>query len=367
MNKALKLQFAIAMVGLLFVGCGSSEKKQEKKPATVSVVEIKQENVPFNIKYTGITEAYQFTQLRARVDGYLLGQEYKDGAVVKQGARLVQIDPAPYKVAVDNATAKLQSAQAAFLIAKQNFDRISPLYEKKAATKQDYDTAVATLDTSKAEVTAASANLEQARLNLSYCDITTPFDAVADKIYQYKGSYVSPSKDSLLTTVYQINPIRVNFEISEADYEAITTNAGSVNILGRPVKILFSTGKEYEKTGKIDFVSPAINEKTGTRTMRVVVENPNGKLTPGQYLGMIFTDINLNGVTLVPQESILQGEHGYMVYKVTSPTTAVQQQVTPSRWIGDRVIIKDGIKVGDKIVKSGIEKIGVDGKIVVAH
>jgi membrane fusion protein (multidrug efflux system) len=364
----LKFNGSLLLVGALLVGCGPDEVKQtDKKPATVSVVEIKPESIPIDTSYAATAEAIRHTQIRARIDGYLLEQEYKDGALVKKGQTLIQIDSAPYKLAVDNSQAKQQAIEAQYMNAKENFDRVAPLYESKAATKQEYDTAVATLRTLKANLLAANAEVEQAKLNLSYCKITAPFDGVADKILQYEGSYIIPAQNGLLTTLSQINPIRMNFEMSETDYETILSASGAQNLIGQTVKVIFANGKNYESVGKIDYIAPTINQTTGTRTARIIVDNKDGKLSPGQYAHVEFGNINMKNVFLIPQKSLMQGEHGYFVYKAVDKTSVIQQAVTLGKWVGDKVIIMQGIKNGDLVVKNGIEKIGNDGKIIIKN
>lgn len=352
---------------LLFASCQKKPQEQNRPPANVSVITVEPQPARVLMEFTGTAEAMRHVQIRTRVDGYLQKQRYRDGQRVSKGKLLISIDPRPFEIALQQAQASLEQAKAQQQNADANFERIKPLFEQSAASRQEYDAATAALRIAKAQLQSAKASVAQAELNLEYTKIVSPISGIADRMLPHEGAYVSTQQNALLTTVYQVDPIWVNFSIGENDYlklqEAVKSGTVVKNGAKPTVQISLSDGRKLEQKGVVEFSSPVLDPSTGTRALRATLPNPDASILPGQFVRVSMGDLEWQNALLVPQKALMQGQKGYFVYVAVSEIKAEQRPVKLGEWIGENVIIKEGLRDGERVIVDGTAKISPQGAI----
>ena len=279
----------------MLAACGRGEQHGGGfPPAAVTVQPVQATTVPVRFEFVGQTEGSKEAQVRARVQGILEKRAYIEGGRVAAGQTLFIIDPRPYAAQAQAAEADLSRAQAQYSQAKRNFDRVKPLAGSNALSQREYDEAVSAEETGAAAVKQAQAKLTEARLNLGYTTVTAPVSGYASRAQKSEGSLVTPTQDSLLTTISQIDPMYVNFSVSEAEQLKLARLVASGELkvpaadkAGSPsytVSVKLSDGSTYTRKGKLDFTDPRINTATGTIEPRAELPNPDAPLRPGQFV-----------------------------------------------------------------------------------
>ncbi len=335
-------------------GCGKEEvKAAEKPPAEVFTVKVEARDIPVSFQYVAQTESSHEVEIRARVIGFLDKRVYTEGAMVKAGDVLFQMDPKPFQAQVDDAAAALARQKAALETARLNLARVKPLVEQDALSKKQLDDATGVYETYAAAVEQSKAQLTQAQLNLSYCTITSPVDGATGAALVKDGAYVSLT-NSHLTTVSSLSPMWVNFSVSEQNLrneiakKAVLPPANDEY----DVEIIQVDGTPFPKRGRITFKAPIYNPQTGTFLIRVTLDNPGGVLRPNQYVqARIHGAVRPNAV-LVPQRAVQQGAKGHFVW-VVKDAKAEQRPVTVGEWNGDDWFINDGLRAGEEVVVDG--------------
>src|SRR4051812_26212249 len=256
-------------------------------PAVVAVQEVQPKSIPIELEYPAQTAGSREVEVRARVPGILLKRNYEEGHAVKQGQSLFSLDAAPFEAAAARAEADVAAAEARLSAASRQARRTKPLYEAKAASQKDFDDAVSAEEVSAADVKAARARLREARLNLDYTKVEAPVSGISSRALKSEGTLVS-GPDVLLTTVSQVDPIYVNFGISEAEQSRLRRDAAAGKLVmpkdGRfDVAIRFEEGRTFAKAGKLAFTDVRINQQTGTSDARAEIPNPTGDVRPGQF------------------------------------------------------------------------------------
>ncbi len=261
---------------------------QSPPTVEVGVIEVKPQETPALFEYTGRTESSREVEIRARVSGYLDRIAYEEGAIVRQGDLLFQLDKRPFVAALDKAKGQLAVEQAKNENAVANYRRVEPLARQNAVSLRDLDDAKAFLLASKAAVQAAAAEVQQAEIDLGYTTIRTPSTGLIDRAQVKEGSLVSAGS-TLLATVYQLNPIWVNFGVGENEVLKFEEQVakGTLRTPGRgniAVELVFADGAVYPTKGRIDYIAPSVDQTTGTINLRAAVPNPQGQLRPGQFV-----------------------------------------------------------------------------------
>ena len=305
------------LTGLLLISACKNEDNKNASQAqsmTVKAVRVEPHNVPLSFEYAARAQGSKETQVRARVGGILLKRNYTEGATVKAGDVLFEIDPAPYKVALAQAKAQLAQSRAQLKSAQNDWDRISTLFKQHVVSEKSRDDSLAALDTAKASVQAAQAQVDQAQLNLDYTTVTAPISGVTSMEAQSEGSLISATgESSLLTNITQVDPIYVIFSASESEILSLTamTDKGLISnpLNGKDIiaRVKFGNDLFYPLTGKINFINPTIDESTGTIKLRAVFPNPEGRLRPGQFLRLVMEGLVRQNAIVVPEEAVMQG------------------------------------------------------------
>lgn len=372
MNRISTLALSSVLL-LTLGGCERPKAKGMEKPpegpVPVTVTNVKSGNFPAILEATGQTQAYYTVQVYARISGYLLKRAYTEGQFATKGETLFIIDPSDLKNALDSAQAAYELANANYSNAKAVLNRIKPLAQANAASQQDLDSATANERNAAAAVTGAKASLEQAKLNLSYTTIKAPISGFVDKSKIDIGTYITAGANGLLTTVYQNDPIYVNFTFSE-NQKIARQNAIASGRLVAPkdgnyeVELTLGDGSTLVKKGQINFVAPFIDSTTGTITYRAIIDNSDHALLPGQFVHVKVKGMEWKNTLYIPQKTLLTGDKGKFVYAIEANNTVTTKPVTTGEWVGENVLIESGINVGDKIAADGLVKLKPGADII---
>lgn len=344
---------------LSFTALAQQPAATTRPPAPVSVVEVKPENTPATFEFTGKTASSRQVEINARVEGYLDKIAYEEGSLVKTGQLLFQLDPKPFQAALDNAKAVLAQQEALLTRARQTLARVKPLAKQNAVSQQDLDNATAGVLTSEAQVQAAKAQVETARLNLGYTTIKSPLNGLSSSANFREGALITPAgKNAQLTTIVQIDPMWVNFGLGENEVLKIRAQqaAGQLNRPGLnkiQVELILADGSVYPQKGQITFVDPVINAQTGTYNVRAVVPNPDNQLSPGQFVRVQLKGAVRPNAIMVPQVAVMQGPNGKFVFVVSPDDTAQPKPIQVGDWYGDQWIVNSGLEPGDRVVVDG--------------
>lgn len=350
---------------LLCISLSSCNHQEAKNQASFSV-DVKTKTIvpttiPALFSFVGFTQSSHKVEIRARVEGYIERVDYKEGSFVNAGDILYQLDSKPFEAAVENAKGALSKQQAILWNAKKTVERLKPLFEQKAASRKDLDSAIADELTATAEVQSATARLMQAELDLGYTTIKTPISGhIADTNYN-EGALITPGSNSLLTTVSVVDPIWVYFSISENERLKFKREEANHQLVfpeqkELEIELVLADGSTFPYKGIVNFASPTIDQKTGTMSIRAVLPNPGNVLMPGQ-----FVHINVLGATrpnaiIIPQRALLEGKNGMFVYVVINGKAEIRD-VQVGDWYLDDWIIQSGLIEGDVVITDGINKL----------
>jgi len=354
--------WAVILIGAFvilapFAGCGKKEAPQARPPAEVSAIKIEPKDAPIVIEFVGQTQSSHQVEIRARVNAFLDERTYNEGSVVRAGDVMFKMDPKPFQAQLEAEQGALTQQQARLTTARANLARVKPLVEQDALSQKDLDDATGQEQAAAAAVETAKANVEQARLNLGYTTISAPVTGVSSYARVQDGAYVSQA-NSLLTYVAQIDPIWVNFSMSENDVLKYRGQAGAGQLIlpkkGEwEVEVLLGDGSIYPKRGRVFFSDAEYNPQTGTFLVRSTFPNPDGVLKPGQFVrAHVLGASRPNGI-LVPQRAVQQGSKGHFVWVVSKEGKAEQRPVVVGDWQGNNWFITEGLKGGEVVVVDG--------------
>src|ERR1700745_4164623 len=359
MMKQISTALVSAVLLLHAVGCTNNTGRPAAPPPppVVEVAPVIQKNVPVQGEWVGTLEGYVNAQIQPQASGYLIRQEYREGAFVKKGQLLFEIDPRPFQAVLDQAKGQLAQAEAQMANAETNVKRDIPEAEAHAIPQSQLDTDTQLLRGAKAAVEADQAAVEQAELNLGYTRVFSLVDGIAGINTVQVGNLVGPS--TVLTAVSQVSPIKVYFPISEQEYLRMADGGGpgSVDFITHasriPLQFALADGSTYPHPGRIIFADRQVNTQTGT--IQIVGEFLNSKnlLRPGQYARIQAPTGNITGALLVPQAAVNQQQESHQVV-VLGPDNHVHirtVQVGPT--VGKEWVITAAVKPGDRVVTAG--------------
>jgi RND family efflux transporter MFP subunit len=369
MKKKIFAGFIGAALLSSSLGCSNTNVRASTgpTPAKVEVAPVIQKDVPVQGEWVGTLEGYVNAQISPQVNGYLIRQDYHEGAFVKKGQVLFEIDPRPFQAVFDQAKAQLAQAQAQMANAETNVKRDIPEAEAHAIPQSQLDSDTQSLLGAKAAVEAAQASVEQAALNLGYTKVVSLVDGIAGINTVQVGNLVGPS--TVLTAVSQVSPIKVYFPISEQEYLRMADGGGpgSVDLLTHasriPLQLTLADGSVYPHPGRIIFADRQVNTQTGT--IQIVGEFPNYRnlLRPGQYARIQTPTGNITGALLVPQAAVNQQQGTYQVTVVGADNRAQLRTVEVGPRVGTLWVITTGLKPGERVVAVGAEK-AKEGELV---
>lgn len=340
-------------------GCGKKKEKPQGELITeVVAVTVETKDTPVSAEFLGQTESSRQVEIRTRVNGFLEKLVYQEGSVVKAGQVMFEIEKPPFEATLQQAKGDLAVQQARLSTAKANLDRIKPLAEKNAISKKDLDDAIGKEQEAKALVLESEGRVMQAELNLGYATIRSPVTGLSSRSRKQEGSYLSQGPEGLLTYVAQLDPIWVNFSLSEN--EVLKNRAEQSKgrlILKNPkdmeVEIILADGTRFPHKGRINFYEPSYSTDTGTFLVRTVLPNPQGILKPGQFVRVKPLDAIRPKAIVVPQRAVQQGASGHFVWVVNKERKAENRPVVVGDWVGQDWFISEGLNSGDQVVVDG--------------
>jgi membrane fusion protein (multidrug efflux system) len=351
----------------LFAACSKKGTEVQKfGPPEVLIAEVIQKDVPVVREWIGSLDGSVNADVRARVSGYLISQNYKEGTLVHQGDLLFQIDPSTYEAVVEQAKSALAQSEANQLQAEQTEKRETQLFEQKVESAQNRDNAVQANVAAKAEVKAQQAALRQAQLNLEFTKISAPLNGIAGIANPGIGDLVGPSDAQPLMTMSTVDPIKVYLKISEQDYLKFARRveqSGNAAQAAPPVEIVLADGTLYPHPGKFSAVDREVDQQTGTIRLAALFPNPNNILRPGGFVRVRVTVRNIRGALLVPQRAVSELQTSDEVAVVNGDDKVEIRSVKVGDKVGSLWVIEDGIKPGDRVIVEGAQKVR-DGQLV---
>ena len=343
----------------LLAGCEKKEVAEKPGPPEVLVAEVSQQNVPINEEWVAQLAGSVNSDITPKVEGYLLKQDYQNGFLVRKGQLLFELDPRQYQAGVDHAEASLARTRAEVERYQNDVTRDTPLAAQNAIPQKQLDNDIASLNASKAEILADQAALDNAKLNLAWTKIYSPIDGIAGDSKSQVGDLVGTA--TKMTTVSQVNPIWVNFNIAESAYLGIAARISALLRSGKPgntpVTYIQANGEDFPRTGRVIQVNRQVTAGTGTIQITAEFPNPDAILRPGGFGRVrIQTGDNPNAL-LVPQPAVIEVQSQYQLIVVSPDNKATFRPVKVGDRVGPNWIITEGLKPGERVVVEGILKI----------
>jgi membrane fusion protein (multidrug efflux system) len=351
------------------------EKKQEVKtpppPTEVNVITVTPQTIPVEVSFVAQVESSHQVEIVARVNGFLEKILYKEGDVVEQGQKMFLMDQKPFIAQVEAMRSALANNKAQLWTAQANLNRIEPLAKLDAASKSDLDNAIGAVQAAKAAVNQAEARLKQAELDLSYTEIKSPVTGVSGEAKAREGAYLSIGPGGNLSYVAQLDPVWVNFSVSQNQLAASRKQIAAGRIIPPPnqeytVEVYLSEGNPYPHIGKVSFVDPTFNRETGTFLVKAVLSNPDARLLPGMFVKAVLQGAQRPGALAVPQRAVQQTSNGHVVFVVSSEGKAEVRPVVVGPWVGQDWVIEKGLIPGEKVITDGFMRLapGMPVKVV---
>jgi len=357
------------MLTAFAISLGTACKRAEPPappPPEVLVTAVVQKDVPIYTEWVGTTVGFVNAQIVPRVQGYLLKQDYQDGAYVKADQLLFEIDDRPYKAALDQALGDLAQQQANLRKNQLDVAKYKPLAAQGAATKQELDGAVQATHASEAQVKGAEAAVENARLNLGWTKVYSPIEGIAGIAPVQVGDLVTPS--TALTNVSQVDPMKVTFPITEREYLRYADRIREHQEKGRAqnepdLQLILADGGTYPHPGRFYVANRQIDQQTGTILVQALFPNPDAVLRPGLYAKVRAPTETRRGAVVIPQRGVQETQGVYQVAVVGADDKVALRTVKPGEQVDGLWIIDDGLESGEQVVTEGLQKVK-DGIVV---
>ncbi|MDE3055442.1 MAG: efflux RND transporter periplasmic adaptor subunit [Verrucomicrobiota bacterium] len=348
---------------LLLVSCSHAPPPPAKEAIPVSVIRVNPQPIPADFSFVGVGESSHIVQIRARVEGYLESINYVEGSMVEQGQLLFTLDQRPFLADLEKAQGELSHQKAVLWNAEQTKNRMVPLYAQSAVSQRDLDNSIADLLVAQADVEKAQAALYQSELNLGYSSLVSPVRGLSSQAKYRPGALITPGvgEESLLTTLYVVDPIWVNFNVSDNDLLHLRKDIASGKIIVPPnkqfrIEAVLSDGTILPAEGTIDFTNPAIQQTTGTMLIRAVLPNPKLEIYPGLFVTVRVLGAIRPHAMLVPQSAVVQGASSPLLFVVENGK-AMERPVKLGEWYKDFWIIDEGLTPGDIVVARGVNRL----------
>ncbi|HCM4759600.1 TPA: multidrug efflux RND transporter periplasmic adaptor subunit AcrA [Salmonella enterica subsp. enterica serovar Mbandaka] len=348
---------------LALTGCDDKQDQQGgQQMPEVGVVTLKTEPLQITTELPGRTVAYRIAEVRPQVSGIILKRNFVEGSDIEAGVSLYQIDPATYQATYDSAKGDLAKAQAAANIAELTVKRYQKLLGTQYISKQEYDQALADAQQATAAVVAAKAAVETARINLAYTKVTSPISGRIGKSSVTEGALVQNGQASALATVQQLDPIYVDVTQSSNDFLRLKQELANGSLKQEngkaKVDLVTSDGIKFPQSGTLEFSDVTVDQSTGSITLRAIFPNPDHTLLPGMFVRARLQEGTKPTALLVPQQGVTRTPRGDATVLVVGADNKVEtRQIVASQAIGDKWLVTDGLKAGDRVVVSGLQKV----------
>ena len=357
----------VGFVRLVSLGCGNKgAAAAPAPPPNVQVVSVIQRDVPVYHEYIATLDGFVNAVIQPQVSGYLIQQNYREGALVRKNQVLFKIDPRPFQALLDQAKAQLAQAEAQLGKTKLDVDRDTPLAKEQAIAQSQLDNDIQANLAAKASMQAGKASVQQAELNLEFTNVRSLIDGVAGIASGQVGNLVNPQ--TILTTVSQLDPIKAYFVVSEQAYlDFVKRNPTEAAREAREkelqLELILANGSIYPRKGRFYAADRQVDIQTGAIRLAGLFPNPDNVLRPGQYGKVRFVSYVRQGALLVPQRSVVELQGNYLVAVVGNDNKVTQRTVKLGERTGAMWIVDDGLKPGEHVVVEGVQKVR-DGMVV---
>ena len=353
------------LIAFGMAGCGPGKQAAAPPafgPPEVSFITVKTEKVVLTSELPGRTTAYLVAEVRPQVGGIIQKRLFEEGANVKAGDLLYQIDPAQFQAAYERARAELTRAEAKIISIRFKYERSKALIQSKVISQQDFDNAESDLHMAEADIQASKAAEETAEINLDYTKVTAPISGRIGKSHVTVGALVTANHLIPLATIQQMNPIYVDATQSSADFLRLKRNITEGLIKndekGTKVKLLFEDGSPYPPDGEMKFRDITVDQSTGSFILRIVFPNPDNALLPGMYVRAMVEEGIVDDAVLVPHQSVSRNMRGDPFAMIVDASDKVEMRMLAiDRSIGEKWLVKEGLKSGDRVIMEGFQKI----------
>jgi RND family efflux transporter MFP subunit len=346
---------------LAMVGCGRTQAAAPSPPPEVSVAPVVQQDVPVYSEWVATLDGYVNAEIRPQVSGYIIKQNYKEGSLVRKGQVLFEIDPRPFKAALDRAKGDLAQAEAQLGKSALDVERDTPLAKARAIAQSQLDNEIQAKLGAQAAIESNRAIVEQAELNLEWTRVTSLIDGIAGIAKVQVGNLVG--LNSVLTSVSQVDPIKAYFPISEQAYvlaqkqTSAVSSKHAISFFGNSLDLILTDGSIFPQKGKILLADRQVDPNTGTIRIVAAFPNPGNILRPGQY-GRVHVETNMKrGALLVPQNAVAQSQGSYQVAVVGGDHKINMRAVKPGETVGTMWVIDSGLKPTEQVVVGGTQRL----------
>lgn len=362
MNRKCLLLIPLFFSSVIITACDNKPAVKTTMEPEVGVVTLAPSSVNIKSELPGRALAFEIAEIRPQVGGIIIKRNFVEGDKVSKGESLYQIDPAPLQARLDSAKGALAKAQATANNVRLTLNRQSALIKSNYVSRQDYDTTRSQLNEAQANVAVAKADLEQATINLRYANVTSPIDGISGKSSVTVGALVTANQENSLVTVQRLDPIYVDLTQSVQDFLRLKEEKANGKIAQQqgkiPVELMLENGKRYRHTGTLEFSDPAVDETTGSVTLRAVFPNPEGEILPGMYVTALLDEGSQQNVLMVPQQGITHNEQGKATALILDQENVVQlREINAVKAVGNQWLVTAGLRPGDRVIVSGLQRI----------
>lgn len=362
MNRKCLLLIPLFFSSVIITACDNKPAVKTAMEPEVGVVTLAPSSVNIKSELPGRALAFEIAEIRPQVGGIIIKRNFVEGDKVSKGESLYQIDPAPLQARLDSAKGALAKAQATANNVRLTLNRQSALIKSNYVSRQDYDTTRTQLNEAQANVAVAKADLEQATINLRYANVTSPIDGISGKSSVTVGALVTANQENALVTVQRLDPIYVDLTQSVQDFLRLKEEKANGQIAQQqgkiPVELMLENGKPYRHTGTLEFSDPAVDETTGSVTLRAVFPNPEGEILPGMYVTALLDEGSQQNVLMVPQQGITHNEQGKATALILDQENVVQlREINAVKAVGNQWLVTAGLRPGDRVIVSGLQRI----------
>ncbi|EQA9822034.1 efflux RND transporter periplasmic adaptor subunit [Citrobacter freundii] len=362
MNRKCLLLIPLFFSSVIITACDNKPAVKTTMEPEVGVVTLAPSSVNIKSELPGRALAFEIAEIRPQVGGIIIKRNFVEGDKVSKGESLYQIDPAPLQARLDSAKGALAKAQATANNVRLTLNRQSALIKSNYVSRQDYDTTRSQLNEAQANVAVAKADLEQATINLRYANVTSPIDGISGKSSVTVGALVTVNQENSLVTVQRLDPIYVDLTQSVQDFLRLKEEKANGKIAQQqgkiPVELMLENGKPYRHTGTLEFSDPAVDETTGSVTLRAIFPNPEGEILPGMYVTALLDEGSQQNVLMVPQQGITHNEQGKATTLILDQENVVQlREINAVKAVGNQWLVTAGLRPGDRVIVSGLQRI----------
>ena len=373
MNRTVRALFVATVIAIAAIdglnGCGKKDAAVPLPPPEVLITDAAARDVPVYREWIGTIDGSENAEIRARVTGYLIKRSYQEGTFVKKGDLLFEIDPRPFEAALAQAKSQLEQGKAAALAAAADKERSDKLFAQKVISEQEHTNKTQMNEASVAQVQALQAAVDEAQLNLNFCKITAPVDGIAGVSKAQVGDLVGTGTNVVLTSVSTLDPAKILFPVSEADY--LTANQRAQETLSKPfdqrpetTELILADGSIFPYKAKLLSLDRQVQSSTGTILVTALVRNPGNVLRPGFFARARIVAQILQGAVVVPQRAVSEVQGSYQLGIVGPDGKAEIRPVKVGPRTGSDWVIASGVKAGEKVVVEGLQKIKTGAPVV---